>query len=102
MDVQPFSPTLGGSITIAASTTSAQGTLSTVSAQFTTLRVVNATTGVAFIRFTSTQNEVATSADTAMLSGTVEVFSHAQGQLYVSVLLASGTGNVYVVAGEGQ
>lgn len=102
MNVQPFSPALGGSITIAASTTSAQGTLSSVSSQFSVIRVVNATTGVAFIRFTSVQGEAATSADTAMLSGTVEVFTHTEGQLYVSVVLASGTGNVYVVAGEGQ
>lgn len=100
MNVQPFSPSLGGTITIAASTTSAQGAL--VANQQSVVRVANATTAIAFVRFTNVLNEVATAADTPVMPNTVETFSHVQGQQFISVVLSTGTGNVYATTGEGQ
>lgn len=100
MDIQPFSPTLGGNVTVAAGTTSAQGTL--LFPDRNVCRVVNASTAIAYIRFTDTATEAATVADTPMLGNTVELFSHVPGSRFMSVLLSTGTGNVYVVTGEGQ
>lgn len=87
-----FSPKDRATYTVSASTVTATTSVNACNS----LRIVNSTAVVAFIRFGTA---TATSADVPMLGGTVEVFNG--GCTRVDVLLASGTGSVYITEGEG-
>jgi hypothetical protein len=91
---KPFSP--GTTQTISASTTSAV-TSSAIAGN--AVRIVNATASLAFVNFTTAAG-TATNAHTPVPSGVVEVLSIPAGA-YVAVILAAGTGSVYVTSGDG-
>ncbi len=92
----PFSP--GTTETASASTSSASVTLDGPSAQ---VRVFNSTAAVAFIHFSSGAY-TATSADTPMAPGAVEVFTKSPAHQICAVILSSGTGSVYFTVGNGS
>lgn len=86
--------------TISASTTSANAAWTAgVGDKVTELRVYNAATAVAFIRW-GTGAQTAVNTDMAIAPGATEVFYKGYSN-NVAVILASGTGSVYVSAGEG-
>lgn len=91
-----FSP-VGSNLPVAASTTSAGGSLPGVSDQ---LRVYNSATGVAFWRVgNGAQTAVAT--DTFVAPGATEVFSIPPLIDNFAVILSTGTGTVYAQRGYG-
>lgn len=96
--VDPFTAYGNGqTVTVAASTSSAAGTLPITSSD---VRVYNATDAIAFVKFSNAAAPTATSADIPIPPGGVEVFG-ANGAKYVGVILASSSGNVYFTSGRG-
>lgn len=89
--ISPFSPIK--TTAIAASTTAVSGTLAAAEA----LLVYNAASSTAFVALGGT----ATTASTPVPPGARQLFASNSFITAVSVLLASGTGNVYVTAGSG-
>lgn len=96
MDIQSFSPT-GPTITVAASTTSASGTLTGIGNQ---VRMYNSTAGVAFWRCTKAA-DTAVLTDSFLAPGATETFSVPPDFQQYSVILTTGTGNVYAQRGFG-
>lgn len=95
--MKPF--TLGGATTtVAASTTSADESISTKGR--TQVLVTNAAAALAYIK-SGIGAQTATSADTPVLASSAQVFSIPSNHDTVAVLLASGTGNVYFTVGIG-
>lgn len=98
---EPFRIIVGSTISIAATTTAVSGTFvnAPTDNEFQ-VRVYNACTGVAFIRFGGT----ATTTQSAPIpSGVVEVFSVPAQTTFASAILASGsTCSVYMTLGSGQ
>lgn len=98
MDIQPFSPT-SDNVAVAASVASASGTLPGLLGN--QIRIHNGSTGVAFVRWTNGAS-TAVLTDTFISIGGTEVFSMPPtGITTFSVILASGTGNVYAQRGYG-
>lgn len=92
-----FTPAPGlATLAIAGSVASASGTLPQQGGQ---ARIYNAAAAVAYVRFT-VGGSTAVATDVPIPPGAVEVFGVGYADT-VSVLLASGTGNVYVTSGEG-
>jgi len=95
----------GAGIAIAASTSSASGTISRYAADNTdSVLVTNVSTGLAFVRWqrsTDTTLLLATSADIPVPAGSAQTFSKTPGCDRFSVILASGSGNVYFTPGHG-
>ena len=91
----PFAGRVGGTVTVAASTTSAD---ETITAGCHWLRVVNTTDGVAFVKTGSTAAVTATSANFPVPAGGVAIMKMPSDHVTVGVILASGatSGNVYV------
>lgn len=97
MNVQPFSPT-GPTVTLSATTTTSNGNINAGSAA---LRVVNAGTAAAFIRWgTGAQTAVIT--DLPILPSSMEIFCIPPSATNVGVITGTGTATVYVTPGEGQ
>ncbi len=94
----PFSPAIGATITLSVTAANTQGTLTVQSNQ---VRVYNAGTNKAFIRW-GNGAQTATTADMPVAPGSVESFSKASGDLGVAAICAGGeTATVYVTPGEG-
>lgn len=89
--IVPFTPL--ATVTVAASTTAAQATGLPPS---DSVLVFNATGAVAFVAFSGT----ATPASTPVPPGGRQLFAGTLGKT-ASVILASGTGAVYLTAGNG-
>jgi dTDP-4-amino-4,6-dideoxygalactose transaminase len=89
--ISPFSPI--STTTIAASDVSASGTVAAGDA----LLVYNATAATAFVAL----GGVASTASTPIPPGGRQLFASNPFITTVSVVLASGAGNVYVTAGSG-
>jgi hypothetical protein len=92
---QPFRP--AGTVTLAASTSAARATLP---AHGEAVLVSNTASSTAFIRFGTDNTVTATNADTPLPAGT-RTLLHAGIASTVAVVLASGSGTVYVTRGEG-
>lgn len=93
--VAPFQPV--GTVTIAASTTSASSTLPPGG---DAVLVTNSTTSVAFVRLDASA-PTATAADTPVLPGSARLLSAPSLISSVAVILASGSGSVFVTRGSG-
>lgn len=65
-------------------------------------RVYNAAPVIAFFRFGANDMDASVSTSMPLGPGAVEVFRVPATAGYVSVVLASGTGTVYVTPGEGS
>lgn len=97
MDNLAFSPE-GDNVTVAASTTTASGALP--GTRGNQIRVYNSTAGIAFCRWTvGASSAVAT--DTFVSPGGTEIFSMSPFADTFSVILSTGTGNVYAQRGFG-
>jgi hypothetical protein len=95
---RPFAPRDGGTTVIAASTTSAHGAL--VSGCHS-LRIVNASNGVAFVKTAQAASLTATTADFPVLPGQSAIMNLKSNHNRVGIVLSSGAGNVYVTPGAG-
>lgn len=84
------------SYTIAASTTSANQKLQAARS----VRIYNNSGSLAYINFGDI-NAVATSSHIPIPNGQTEILMVPAGQEYISVLLAAGSGNVFVTPGDG-
>lgn len=102
---QAFTP-IGNTLTIAASGSSASGTLAQVNSAtnpVNCLRIFNASTGIAFWVVSETANPTAAVAtSTPVMPNSVEVFTIDPSAAFAAVILSTGTGNVYFTRGEGQ
>lgn len=98
MSDTPFSPRDGGTVTVAASTTSAHGA---IGAGCHWIRVVNPTNGVAFFKTAKGSALTATAADFPVPSGRAAIMKVSPDHNRVAVILAAGasSGNVYVTPG---
>jgi hypothetical protein len=98
----PFRPR-GATVKLAATTTSAQATLSTqrdaTAAGFDTVRVYNASGATAFIEFGTDPTAVSTGASMPVLAGSIETFGVSGGVTKAAAILASGTGDIYFTSG---
>ena len=93
--VAPFQPV--GTVTIAASTVSANGALPPGG---DAVLVTNSTAAVAFVRV-DVGSPVATAADTPVLPGSARLLAAPSTVTAVAVLLSAGSGGVYVTRGSG-
>ena len=103
MSTRPFAPYAhgtSGTTVVAASTTTAAGTLPTMQSNGCDLRIHNRTSSIAHVRWQNAASPTATTDDMSIPAGGVEVFE-ANGARYVAVILASGTGNVEFTVGRG-
>ena len=89
----PLAFTPGSTVNIAATTSSNSATL----AAGMVVRVYNAGTVPVFIKFGAT----ATTSDTPIPPGIVEVFTDPSGATTVAAITASGTATVYFTSGQG-
>lgn len=94
-----FSPTYGKGVTISGSTSSAGAEFSATGG-FHSIRVSNPTSAVAFFR-TGIGAQTATNADQAVLPGESVVIPMGSGHTHVAAILASGSGNLYAMPGNG-
>jgi hypothetical protein len=85
--------------TIAATTTPLRATLPGVARH---ARVMNGAASIAFIRFGVNDMDASVATSMPLGPGAVEVFRVPATAGYVSVVLASGSGPVYVTPGEGS
>jgi len=95
---KPFAPRDGGTTVIAASTTSAHGAL--VSGCHS-LRIHNASSGIAFVKTAQASTLTATTADFPVGAGDTAIMNLKSNHSRVAVILSSGAGNVYVTPGAG-
>lgn len=93
----PFGPMQGGTVSISASTTSADEAIAVGQHQ---LHVANPTSAVAFVR-TGRGATAATAADFPVLPGTDRIISIQPSHDMAAVILSAGTGTVYVTPGTG-
>jgi hypothetical protein len=93
---KPFEPNANHSLS--ASTTSAEVT--TLSASDNIVRIYNATSAVAYVRWGTTA-QTAVTTDLAIPSGAVEAFTK-NNATRIAAILASGTGSVYITTGNGE
>jgi hypothetical protein len=95
-----FSPT-GNNVQLSGSTTSAVAPLPGSSELPASVRVYNSATGVAYFRVSIDPAAVAVTTDAFVAPGATEVFNIPVGMAHVAVILATGTGTVYVQRGGG-
>lgn len=102
MNVQPFTPNFSKTKTISATSSSSSITLdSTDLVGNNVMRIANAGTATAFVRW-GTGAQTALTSDMPVLSGTIEVFTKDPTTTVVAAITASSTATVYVTCGEGQ
>lgn len=95
--VQPFAP--GATTAISASGTTANGALSGDGNQ---VRINNSSGQRLFFKF-GTAAVTATTSDTPMEAGAIEVFTRSPSAgTYLAVILAASTGTVYATVGQGE
>lgn len=100
MSTRPFAPYAhGNTVKVSGSTTSAAGTLPSLNGS-QDLRIYNASSAIAFVRWQNASGPTATTSDIPIPAGGVEVFE-ANGAQYVAVILSTGTGDVYFTSGRG-
>lgn len=97
MNVQSFSPI--ETKTISATTTSSSQTFSATGAAATQVRVYNAGSVTAFIRWSLT-SATAVTTDMPIAPGTIELFNKGLNDT-VAAITAAGAATLYVTAGEG-
>lgn len=94
----PFTPAQNATVTLSATQANTQGTLTVQSGQ---VRVYNAGTNKAFIRWGSGA-QTATTADMPVAPNTVECFSKGPTDLGIAAICATGeTATLYFTPGEG-
>jgi uncharacterized PurR-regulated membrane protein YhhQ (DUF165 family) len=93
---KPFEP--NAHHTISASTTSAEVT--TLSATDNIVRIYNAASAAAFVRWGTTA-QTAVTTDMAIAPGATEAFTK-NNATRIAAILASGTGSVYITTGNGE
>jgi len=98
MNVQSFTPAQNK--TISASTSSASQSFTGGAITTTQVMISNETTSTAYVRW-GVGAQTAVNTDTPVLGGTVQIFNKGLADT-VAVILATGSGNVYITAGEGQ
>jgi hypothetical protein len=95
----PFRPR-GDTVTVSASTTSAQGTFSTArDGGYDTCRVYNATDAVAFVAFGDNPTAAAATS-LPMAPQSIETFEVTGTDTKIAVILSTGTGSVYATMGK--
>ena len=94
---QPFRP--AGTVSVAAGTTSSSAVLP---AGGDTALVINPTTSVAFVRFGADPSVTATTMDTPVLPNARLLLGINALITNVAVVLATGSGAVYVTRGDGS
>jgi siroheme synthase len=97
MDIAAFNPT-AINVTVVSGVASASGALPGISGN--QIRIHNASTSVAFVRWTVGAS-TAVLTDTFIGAGGTEVFTMAQSADTFSVILAAGTGVAYAQRGFG-
>lgn len=98
--MQPFTPKIGKSFSLSASTTSAAQSLDSVQAGAKSWRIYNAGNVPVFVKWGSGA-QTATTAAVPLAPGAVEVFGKLDSWDGVAVITASGTATVYFTPGEG-
>lgn len=106
--LQPFQPTMGATVTVNASTTSARVALGGGPAPAGTkyqYRIVNPGASVAYVCF-GDKTVAATATDVPILPGAREIFTYTVPDgvtdgLYLAALLASGTATISITTGVG-
>lgn len=93
----PFTPFYGQTVSISASTSSANTTVSNTSAN--QLVITNSGTALVFVNVGSA---TATTSDLPILPGAAIVISRQQEDVTVSAITASGTTTVYITPGYGE
>ena len=111
MNVQPFSPVQGGTQALVPGVASATLTFNTACTNANSIRIVNkSSVDIAYrVGLASAGAVVAvlpvpgTPGDSIVPTGTIEVFSKGFPIDTIAIIgTAAGTGNVYVICGEGQ
>ena len=94
----PFAPNDGGTVTVAASTTSADEAIDPGQNR---LNIVNTTNGVAHVKTAQASALTATTADFPVDAGETAIITIGSTHNIVAVILAAGaaSGNVYVTPG---
>lgn len=95
VELNIFSPNTTG--TISATTTSAN---LAISESATAVRIYNAANVMCFVRFGRGSGTAAVTTDMPIAPGSVEVFKKGRSD-YVAAITASGSGTVYITAGDG-
>lgn len=100
MNVAPFTPQ--GTVTIAATTSTARGTLPTTTATNRQMRLVSSGSGVGFYKMGDSTVTAAVT-DTPFLLGSDSIFSIDATSTNVAIILASGVSatTVYACIGQG-
>ena len=94
----PFTPAQNATVTLSATQANTQGTLTVQSGQ---IRIYNAGTNKAFVRW-GTGAQTATTADMPIAPGTVESFSKPPADLGIAAICSTGeTATLYFTPGEG-
>ncbi|MES2323276.1 MAG: hypothetical protein V4633_13510 [Pseudomonadota bacterium] len=96
MTIKTFMPKGDATVTIAVTVASASGTIDSNSSA---VRIHNAGTALAFIRF-STGASTAVTTDMPIASGATETFTKGTANT-ISAIAESGTATLYVTNGEG-
>lgn len=96
MTLKTFAPKGDATVTLAVTTTSSSGTLDIYSSS---VRIHNAGTALAFIRF-GTGTTTALTSDMPLASGATETFTKGSADK-IAAIAASGTATLYVTNGEG-
>lgn len=86
------SPFKAQTVAVSASTTSANGTLAI---QTDDVIVSNPSTSVAFVRFSSTAAPTAVTTDFPVVGGSQVRLTKGRSELYIGVILNTGTGTIY-------
>lgn len=95
---KPFAPRDGGTVTVSASTSSAD---EAITAGCHALRIVNTSAGVAFVKTAENTALSATTADFPVAAGQTAVMNIKSNHNIVAVILSTGSGSVYVTPGTG-
>lgn len=101
MNVTAFTPQPGGVVAIAATTTSASGTLSAAGAQANHICIWNPGTTPARIRFSKGAADPALATDYAIAPSSKEIIGKPIGYDTVNVKMDTGTATVEFTPGEG-
>lgn len=100
MDLPPFTPAPGKTVTVSGSTTSASTAIDTLTLGGQVL-CTNAGTVVAFVK-AGVGAQTATSADMPLAGGTSRIITVPAGTDTVAGITATSTANLYFTPGHGQ
>lgn len=98
----PFTPSVAGTKTIAATATNTSQALNAVDANVSALRVANAGPNIAFVTWGIGAQTASVTTSVPVMSGTVEVFDKGLADTVAVICASTQTATVYVSPGEGQ